>query len=568
MTVDPTQPPSEEASPALEVEALVAGSGTPETATAPAEPDGIQKDAEPSKPRDETPSEAADAEAAAAGSSEDPPTADNASDNPAEPPPTPNSTTAPARRKIKIGSRQSDTGDKITSSRPLLTGMYRTADEPRVEEEAEETLAAEVEKPKLSRGKVPLPRARDPLPAELEREIDAALADASLGDISATDAEIVAGDGLDQDSHHRATIIKIHGDDVFFSLGGRNQGVVSLRQFREPPSTGEELEVVVRGFNAEDGLYELTVPGASVDVQDWSDLVEGTVVEARVTGSNTGGLECMAGNIRGFIPASQIEMYRVENYAEYYEKKLLCVVTEANKRRRNLVLSHRAVIEREKEEQRRKLLEELEVGQVVEGVVSSIRDFGAFVDIGGLDGLVHVSQLSWDRVGHPSEVLEVGQKVRVKIEKVDRESGKIGLTYRDLLEHPWTNVEERIAANSIVKGTVTRTATFGAFVKLAPGIEGLIHISELAHHRVVQVTNVVNEGDEVEVKVLSVDPEAQRISLSLKEAHAAPEPEEKVGTEEQAPDEPPRQPIVPKRHSQLKGGTDRSSGGDDFGLKW
>jgi small subunit ribosomal protein S1 len=171
-------------------------------------------------------------------------------------------------------------------------------------------------------------------------------------------------------------------------------------------------------------------------------------------------------------------------------------------------------------------------------------------------------------VGHPSEVLEVGQKVRVKIEKVDQQSGKIGLSYRDLLEHPWANVEEHISANSIVKGTVTRTAKFGAFVKLAPGIEGLVHISELAHHRVVQVTNVVNEGDEVEVKVLSVDPEAQRIALSLKEAHPVPEPEEKVDTVEQPSAEPPRQPIVPKRHSPLKGGTDRASGGDEFGLKW
>jgi len=329
------------------------------------------------------------------------------------------------------------------------------------------------------------------------------------------------------------------------------------------------MEVVVTGFNNDDGIYELTIPGASIQVQDWSDLVEGAVVEARITGSNTGGLECMVGAIRGFIPASQIETFRVENYAEYYEQKLMCVVTEANKRRRNLVLSHRALVEREKEEQRKKLLEELEVGDVREGTVTSLRDFGAFVDLGGIDGLVHISQLSWDRVGHPSEVLEVGQKVRVKIEKVNPQTGKIGLSYRDLLDHPWLNVQEQFPVDSIVRGTVTRTANFGAFVKLAPGVEGLVHISELAHHRVVQVTNVVKEGEEIEVKILSVDPEAQRIALSLKDAHPMPEsPEGSSDEEGKTEEEPPQKPIVPPRNEPLKGGTDKSSGGEQFGLKW
>lgn len=567
MTVDPTHPPPEEASPGSEADTPVADTGPPETTASSAKPDELDHDAQPSESSREASSDTTSAETGAADSSDDSPTTDDAGESQAGQPPAP-STPVPTYRGIKIGSRHADAGEKITTSKPLLAGRSRSDDETAAEGQSEQESAAGIPKPRKSREKVAIPKGRDPLPAELEQEIEAALAGASLDGLSTTDPEVGDDEELDEDSPRRATIIKIHGDDVFFALGGRDQGVVSLRQFSEPPTIGTELEVVVRELNEEDGLYELTVPGGSVDVQDWSDVVEGTVVEARVTGSNTGGLECMVGNIRGFIPASQVEVYRVENFAEYYEKKLLCVVTEANKRRKNLVLSHRAVVEREKEEARQKLLEELEVGQAVEGVVSSIRDFGAFVDIGGLDGLVHVSQLSWDRVGHPSEVLEVGQKVRVKIEKVDQATGKIGLSYRDLLEHPWTNVEERIMPNSIVKGTVTRTATFGAFVKLEAGIEGLIHISELAHHRVVQVTNVVNEGDEVEVKVLSVDADAQRISLSLKDAYAAPEPEEKADTEDETPEEPPRQPIVPKRHTQLKGGTDRPSGGEEFGLKW
>lgn len=383
------------------------------------------------------------------------------------------------------------------------------------------------------------------------------------GDLGAA----AVGSGIEIDSRQRGVVVKIHGDNVFFALDGRNEGVASLRQFRDPPELGMELEVVVSRYHAEDGLYELRVPGAAMDVEDWSDLAEGVVVEARITGSNVGGLECMVGHIRGFVPASQIEMFRVENYADYYEKKLPCVVTEANERRRNLVLSHRALVEREREEQRRQLLEELQVGDVREGLVTNIRDFGAFVDIGGLEGLVHISQLSWDRIAHPSEVLQAGQKIRVKVERINQDTGKIGLNYRDLLDHPWTDIETRFPLGSLVKGVVTRTAKFGAFVKLAPGIEGLIHISELAHHRVLQVSSVVHEGDEVEVKILSVDAEAQRISLSLKDAHPLPEaaPEENAEAEQE---EPLRKPVVRPSGKPLKGGTAQESGGEQFGLTW
>lgn len=484
--------------------------------------------------------------------------------------PKPGSDNAASRRRtIRIGSRRPGAVEQVASAKPLLAGEAHKPVEPSARKKApgEEEAAPETKKPAALPRKVPVPSPRDPLPAHLEQEINSAFDDDALDELVSSGPAEEVGELLELDSRLRATVVKIHGDNVFFSLGGRNQGVASVRQFKEPPLVGAQAEVVVTGINAEDGLYELVVPGASVQVHDWSDLVEGTVVEARVTGSNTGGLECMVGNIRGFIPASQIELFHVDNYPDYYDKKLPCVVTEANRRRKNLVLSHRAVLEREKEEQRKQRLEELEVGHVVEGVVSSIRSFGAFVDIGGLDGLVHVSRLSWDRVEDPNEVLEVGQKVRVKVEKVNPQTGKISLTYRDLLEHPWTDIEQRFPEDSIVKGTVTRTANFGAFVRVASGVEGLVHISELAHHRVVQVTSVVKEGDEIEVKVLSVDPEAQRMSLSLKEAHALPEPEEKPAGEEQA-EEPPPKPTVPERNAPLKGGTDRASGGEEFGLKW
>jgi small subunit ribosomal protein S1 len=319
--------------------------------------------------------------------------------------------------------------------------------------------------------------------------------------------------------------------------------------------------------NTDDGLYEVTVPGASTVVGDWSDLVEGAVVEARVTGSNTGGLEVLVNHIRGFIPASHISLFRVDSFAEYIGQKILCVVTEVNRRRRKLVLSRRAVLEREREDARRRLLEQIEVGQTREGVVRSLREFGAFVDLGGVDGLIHISQLSWDRVEHPSEVLKEGDRIKVRVESVDLQTGRVGLSYRNLLEHPWSNVERDFPAGAIVTGVVSRIAKFGAFVKLAPGVEGLVHISELAHQHVHQVSSVVKEGQEVEVKVLSVDPQEQRISLSLK--GALPEPAEEpslVGGEEEGP--PARPLAAPKPLRPLKGGTDRQSGGEKFGLKW
>lgn len=413
------------------------------------------------------------------------------------------------------------------------------------------------------KGPVPVPRFDD-LPDDLQQEIDAALGGMSLDVMIGKEDAKQTGHEFETESRHRAAVVKVHRDNVFFSLGSRNEGVAALKQFRTPPEPGTMMEVVVTGFNAEDGLYELSVPGAAIDVSGWSDIAEGSIVDARVTGANTGGLECAVNTLRGFIPASQIALYRVENMGEFIGQKLTCVVTEANVERRNLVLSRRAMLEREKEATRASFLAELEVGQTREGTVRSVRDFGAFVDLGGVDGLIHISKLSWDHVKHPSEVLQEGQKVNVKIDKIDPETGKIGLSYRDTLDHPWTNVEQRFPSGTVVNGTVSRLAAFGAFVKLGPGIEGLIHISELSHQHVRNVGQILKEGQPVEVKILSIDPEAQRIALSLKATLPAPEaPEAKPEVEEPAP-----APTVPKRKGPLKGGLGKVSGGDQFGLRW
>jgi small subunit ribosomal protein S1 len=421
---------------------------------------------------------------------------------------------------------------------------------------------------RVQREHIPVPSKRAPLSADLEAEFAAMVGDVSLDAILQEGGVAKSAERLESDSRHRAQVMKVHGDNVFFSLGGRHEGVASVRTFAEVPNPGDMLDVIVTGRSREDGLYDLSIPGGAVVAGDWSDIREGSVVDAKVTGANTGGLECQVNNLRGFIPAGQIAPYRVENMSEFIGQKLTCVVMEANERRGNLVLSRRAVLEREKQAAKEKLISELAPGQTREGIVRKIQDFGAFIDLGGIDGLLHISQLSWDRIKHPSQVLTEGQKINVRIEKYDPETGRLSLGYRSEADDPWKDIEVKFPVGTIVKGTVSRIAEFGAFVKLAVGVEGLVHISELAHHKVYAVKNVVDEGQEVEVKILSIDEENQRISLSLKAAQAPPQKKENAEKKEVEVDEPPRAPAIPKRSGPLKGGTKRDSGGEKFGLKW
>jgi small subunit ribosomal protein S1 len=311
----------------------------------------------------------------------------------------------------------------------------------------------------------------------------------------------------------------------------------------------------------------LGLPGEAVTANDWADLEEGAIVEAKIESANTGGVECKVGNIRGFIPMSQLSEYRIESAADYIGQKLLCVVTEANERRGNLVLSHRSVLEREKQEKKQERLATLEIGQLCEGTVRKLMDFGAFVDIGGLDGLIHITQLSWEKIKHPSEVLNEGDKVQVRIERFDPKTAKISLSYRSLQDDPWSDVEARFPVGSTVKGAVSRLAEFGAFVKISTGIEGLIHISELAHRRVSSVSQVLAEGQEVEVKILTVDQNAQRIGLSLKATQAKPGASQSEVKDEAEPEIVKRDSAVKKFQGPLRGGTGPSHGGDLFGLK-
>jgi len=418
--------------------------------------------------------------------------------------------------------------------------------------------------------KVAVPNLRqdlsDDLLAELERELAGTAVDVD-GFLGGSAGMANRKGSIEDGQRVSGVILKIHHDDVFVGLGGPDEGVVALANFtNEEPKVGDAVEVISRGMNRADGLYVLTLPGEALDVSDWEDIDDGTVVEATITGSNAGGLECTVANIRGFIPISQISEHRVEDTAEFVGQKMICVVTESNQRRGNLVLSHRAIMERERQERKREQLEQIEPGDLMEGTVRTIKDFGAFVDLGGLEGLIHISKLSWDRIKHPSEVLEVGQKVSVRIDTVDKQTGKLSLSYRDTLENPWDAFANSVSAGTIMAGMVTRIANFGAFVRLAAGVEGLIHISEVANHRVSNVGAFLNEGQEVEVKLLSIDRDAQKISLSMKQVHAIAD-ESVTQTEDVA--EPLREPIVKATHSgPLRGGNDRAAGGEKFGLRW
>ena len=473
---------------------------------------------------------------------------------------------APAeKKKVAIGSQRDAAAEQ---SAPAVPKQVREAAEtpPLVGQDAKQKPKKRKPGPVKPSGPVPVPSKRQRDEKE-DAELDSVLAGQSMEDLVAkSDAQV--GEEVELDSRLKVTVSRIHEDNVFFTLKGQYEGLASVRSFKKPPEVGAMVEVVVKKYLADEGLYEVGIPGSAVDVADWADVEKGSVVEVRVTGSNTGGLECMVNTIRGFIPASQIEIHRVENFSEYVNQKMTCVVTEANKKRKNLVLSRRAILEQKLAEERKERMAAIQPGVELPGKVTRLMDFGAFVDIGGgVEGLVHISKLSWDRIGHPKEVLEAGQDIQVKVEKVNAKTGKIALSHRDTIEHPWHNIDSKYAVGSTVQGKVTRLAQFGAFVRLEPGVEGLIHISELAHHRVVAVKNVVKEGDDVEVKILTVDAESQKMGLSLKATQPEPEKPAAKSDKDGAP-ENQRPMAVPRRDGPLKGGRDKGAGGENFGLNW
>lgn len=366
------------------------------------------------------------------------------------------------------------------------------------------------------------------LDQQIMAELDAALAGFdALGPInhapprSATPAATTG-------SRKKGRIVSIHGKDVFVDVpGGRGQGVLMMDQFYDkPPVVGEEVEFEIDRYDAANGLVMLTRTGAAQAVTDWASVQYGMTVEAKITGKNKAGsgLTIEVNGIRGFMPMSQADLYRIENPDSLIGTKMNVMVVEVNADDRNLIVSRRAVMEKEREIKAVEFWKTLEVGKVfTNAMVKSVKAFGAFVDLGGADALLPIGELSWARVGTVEEIVKVNQLVDVKVIRIDAESRKITLSLRALHANPWDEFAKNHRPGARVNGTVTRIADFGAFVEIAPGIEGLIHISELSTQRVRRPGDVVKEGQPVEVQIINLDPETRRIALSLKAIQAAGE---------------------------------------------
>lgn len=290
-------------------------------------------------------------------------------------------------------------------------------------------------------------------------------------------------------------------------------------------SEGDTLELEVLKVEEE----ALVLSKRKIDAEKaWEDLSQkfesGAIFDAQVKDVVKGGLVVDLG-IRGFVPASLVEAHFVEDFSDYKDKTLSFKIVELDKEKNRLILSHRAVVEQEKGKQKKAILDSIEPGKVLDGTIQRITDFGAFVDIGGVDGLVHISQLSHQHVDKPSDVVAEGQKVTVKVLSVDRDNERISLSIKETLPGPWTNIEEKVAKGSIVEGTVKRLVSYGAFIEILPGVEGLVHISQISHKHIATPFEVLKEGQQVKVKVLEVIEKEQRISLSIKELEEKEEEE-------------------------------------------
>jgi small subunit ribosomal protein S1 len=325
------------------------------------------------------------------------------------------------------------------------------------------------------------------------------------------------------------TIVKVDRDEVLLDIGYKTEGVIPSRELsikhdvdpHEVVSVGDNVEALVLQKEDKEGRLILSKKRAQYErawgtiekLKEEDGVVNGTVIEVV-----KGGLILDIG-LRGFLPASLVEMRRVRDLQPYVGKELEAKIIELDKNRNNVVLSRRAWLEQTQSEVRSEFLAKLAKGQVRSGVVSSIVNFGAFVDLGGVDGLVHVSELSWKHIDHPSEVVEVGQEVTVEVLDVDLDRERVSLSLKATQEDPWRQFARTHAIGQVVPGRVTKLVPFGAFVRVGEGIEGLVHISELAERHVEIPEQVVNVGDEIMVKVIDIDLERRRISLSLKQAN-------------------------------------------------
>lgn len=357
-------------------------------------------------------------------------------------------------------------------------------------------------------------------------------------------------------------VVRIDKDEILVDIGYKSEGVIPVNELsirknvntQDEVQLGEEIDALVMTKEDADGRLILSKKRARFE-KAWKRIEaafeSGEPVTGNVIEVVKGGLILDLG-VRGFLPASLVDIRRVQDLQEYVGQEINCRVIEMNRNRNNVVLSRRAVLEEERKEVRQQIIDELHVGDIVEGTISNIVDFGAFVDLDGIDGLIHISELSWTHINHPSEVLQVNQKVKVKVLDIDRDRQRISLGLKQTQEDPWQKVVAQHQVGDVVEGKVTKIVAFGAFVEIYAGIEGLVHISELANRHVERPDEVVSVGQTVQVKIIEVDSQRRRLSLSIKrvdgegvkplrpaapegEAAASGEPTATSGAEEPAP---------------------------------
>ncbi|HZL87744.1 MAG TPA: 30S ribosomal protein S1 [Pirellulaceae bacterium] len=344
-----------------------------------------------------------------------------------------------------------------------------------------------------------------------------------------------SGGDFDVNKIVEGRILRVADGMVMVDIGFKSEGSISLEEWEEgdePPQVGQLVRVLIEDLEDETAIPD---DGGMVRISkrkakkqdDWekmmSQIKEGMVVTGAVTRKIKGGLLVDVKGVNVFLPASQVDIRRPADIGDYIGREVQCEVLKIDESRRNIVVSRRSLIEKQRETDRELLLTELKEGDVRRGVVKNIADFGAFVDLGGIDGLLHITDMSWERIGHPSEMVQIDQQLEVKVLHIDREKKKIALGLKQLLANPWEHVVEKYPVGTVVKGSVVNVMSYGAFVKLEPGIEGLVHISEMSWtRRVNHPSELVNISDEINVVILGVDKEGQQLSLGMKQAQENP----------------------------------------------
>jgi len=365
--------------------------------------------------------------------------------------------------------------------------------------------------------------------------------DMKLDELEAAIKETLGADGNDKltklydasskdlkvDNVVRGKVLNIVGDDVIVDIGYKSEGVVPIEQWKDRGEidVGDEVEVLLEAVEDESGLIMLSKRKAD-RIKGWERVIQshnkGDKVKGKVTRKIKGGLLVDIG-VPVFLPASQIDIRRVPDISEWLHKEIECKIIKIDESRMNIVVSRRKLLEEEREVKKQELLANLKEGDVIEGQVKNLADFGAFIDLGGIDGLCHITDMSWGRVNHPSEVLKINDKVKVKILKIDPKTERISLGLKQLTESPWKNIQAKYPVGSKNSGAVTNVLSYGAFVKLEEGVEGLVHISEMSWtKRINHPSEVVQIGDKVEVVILDVNTQKQEISLGMKQVEVNP----------------------------------------------